>query len=88
MGDELLPVDEALRVGDPLQTGDLKPLPNRFVRMSTADAEDSVANRTATARLQEVSDAHEDVAASGEILPAIPAHLDFLFADRPLLPDE
>lgn len=47
-----------------------------------------MANRATTAKPEKVGSALEDVAQLGEILPAIPTHLDFLFADRPLLPGE
>jgi len=45
-------------------------------------------SRATMAKPGKVDGARKDAAASGEILPAIPAHLDFLFDDRPLLPDE
>ena len=32
--------------------------------------------------------ASEKTSGSGDVLPAIPIHLDFLFNDRPLLPNE
>lgn len=48
---------------------------------------EQMANRAATkAGLASLS--QEDTSASGDVLPAIPAHLDFLFSDRPLLPGE
>jgi hypothetical protein len=46
-----------------------------------------MANRATTkAKLTSLSE--KDGSASGDVLPAIPAHLDFLFSDRPLLADE
>ena len=44
--------------------------------------------RQRPARRQSTDDADGDAAASGEVMPAIPAHLDFVFAERPLLPGE
>ncbi|WP_456684543.1 HNH endonuclease [Bradyrhizobium sp. P5_C11_2] len=46
------------------------------------------ANRPKTVKPKDADEDDGDAPASGEILPAIPAHLDFLFADRPLLPGE
>jgi len=54
---------------------------------SESEAVDQMANRTTSkAKLASVSEG--DAATSGDVLPAIPAHLDFLFSDRPLLPGE
>lgn len=50
-------------------------------------AADRMANRATTkAKLTSLSE--KEGSASGDVLPAIPAHLDFLFSDRPLLADE
>lgn len=46
-----------------------------------------MANR-ATTKPELSSLSQEDASASGDVLPAIPAHLDFLFSDRPLLPGD
>jgi len=54
---------------------------------SESEAVDQMANRT-TSKAKLASASEGDAATSGDVLPAIPAHLDFLFSDRPLLPGE
>lgn len=52
-----------------------------------AGAVDQMATRgTAKGKLASLSQG--DASTSGDVLPAIPAHLDFLFSDPPLLPGE
>ncbi|POR39902.1 hypothetical protein CRT23_26920 [Methylobacterium sp. V23] len=56
-------------------------------REVVSEAVDQMANRATTkAKLNRLSQV--DAPASGDVLPAVPAHLDFLFSDRPLLPGE
>ncbi|GJE14943.1 HNH endonuclease [Methylobacterium longum] len=47
-----------------------------------------MAKQPPTRQLGKTDGGHEHATASGEIMPAIPAHLAFLFEDRPLLPGE
>ncbi|MGU3361948.1 hypothetical protein ACLBWX_16595 [Methylobacterium sp. M6A4_1b] len=50
-------------------------------------AVDQMANRT-SAEAKSANDTGKDNSVSGDVLPAIPIHLDFLFRDRPLMPGE
>lgn len=50
-------------------------------------AVDQMANRT-SAEAKSANDTGGDDSVSGDVLPAIPIHLDFLFRDRPLMPGE
>jgi hypothetical protein len=50
-------------------------------------AVDQMANRTSTGA-KSASGIERDSSVSSDVLPAIPSHLDFLFSERPLLPDE
>lgn len=47
-----------------------------------------MAKQLPTRQLGKTDGSHEHAIASGEIMPAIPAHLVFLFENRPLLPGE
>ena len=49
---------------------------------------DQMANQATSAKPERMDCAQGVDTASGEIIPAIPSHLNFLFSDRPLLPGE
>ncbi|ACB23234.1 HNH endonuclease [Methylobacterium radiotolerans] len=64
----------------------LTPAPS--AKENRAGTANQMTKRPTTVKPRTADGADGDAPALGEILPAIPAHLDFLFADRPLLPGE
>ncbi|TXN42533.1 HNH endonuclease signature motif containing protein [Methylobacterium sp. WL7] len=77
------PVDAAMEPKDRLC---LRPKPS--AKENEAGTANQMANRPTTVKPKNADERVRNSPASGEILPAIPAHLDFLFADRPLLPGD
>lgn len=64
----------------------LTPAPS--AKENKAGTANQMTDRPKTMKPKEADRDGGDAPPSGEILPAIPAHLDFLFDDRPTLPEE
>ncbi|MGH1573732.1 hypothetical protein ACRAWG_27685 [Methylobacterium sp. P31] len=62
--------------------------PARSAKTNEARAGAQMTNQSTPMRMRERVRPRQDAPSSGTIRPAIPAHLDFLFDDRPLLPGE
>ncbi|MCJ2095871.1 hypothetical protein MKK67_25720 [Methylobacterium sp. J-072] len=62
--------------------------PTPSTKENEAGTVNQMANRPRPARLGTTAEARAGAAASEELMPAILPHLDFLFAEHPLLPDE
>jgi hypothetical protein len=62
--------------------------PATYAKENEAGTGDPTTNREPPLRPRQKAGARQDVPDSADILPSIPAHLDFLFHDRPLLPGE
>lgn len=62
--------------------------PARSAKRNEAGTEAPMTNEAPPLRTRERVRPRQDASPSGDIRPAIPAHLDFLFDDRPLLPGE
>lgn len=77
-----LPVDPTAKPRSHLCTK-----PGTFLKENQAGMTDPMARQPTTAP-DKADVRHTNSSTSGEILPQIPKHLDFLFADRPLLPGE
>jgi hypothetical protein len=60
--------------------------PTHSAKENEAGTANQMAYRPRPGRRETI--AEDDATASCEVMPAIPAHLDFLFAERPLLPGE
>lgn len=76
-------------VGHSLARADrLCPTPAPSAKENEAGTANQMTNRPRPAMPRKTDGAHADAPASGELLPPIPAHLDFLFDERPLLPGE
>lgn len=83
------PKPKTFAVGSPFDSADRLCLnPALSAKENKAGTANQIANRPMTVKPKNADGGEVDAPASGEILPAIPAHLDFLFADRPLLPGE
>ncbi|MGH1587907.1 HNH endonuclease [Methylobacterium phyllosphaerae] len=62
--------------------------PARSAKKNQARTEAPMTNQAPPLRTRERVRPRQDTSSSGDVRPAIPAHLDFLFDDRPLLPGE
>jgi hypothetical protein len=74
-----------------IRVGPINPLcthPARSAKKNEARTEALMTNEAPPARTRERGRPRQDAPSSGDIRPAIPAHLDFLFDDRPFLPGE
>lgn len=78
-----LPVDAAAESNNWLC---LRPVPS--AKENRAGTRNQMTNPPRLRKREIIANADMEAAASGEVKPAIPAHLDFLFDERPLLPGE
>ncbi|MFB0490883.1 hypothetical protein ABIE45_003469 [Methylobacterium sp. OAE515] len=83
------PKQTTFPVSDPLdRAGRLCPTPAPSAKENEAGTANLMANRPRPARQRMNDVGRENTSTSGELLPPVPAHLDFLFDERPLLSGE
>lgn len=83
------PKSKIFAVGSPFDRADRLCLtPALSAKENKAGTANQMANRPTTVNPKNADADDRDAPAAGEILPAIAAHLDFLFDDRPTLPGE